>query len=63
MRAIALLCFCAGCGKFPALAVAIMSWPHFLESIIADLALSLFEFKLLACWTCRAERGAYIDMP
>ena len=61
--AIALLCFCAGCGKSPAPAVASMTWPHFPESITPNFALFLVEFKLLACWACRAEKGAYIDMP
>ena len=40
-----------------------MTWPHFLESIIANFAMFLVEYKLVACWAYRAEKDSYIDMP
>ena len=40
-----------------------MSWPNFPESIIANIAIFLVEYKLVACWAYRTERRSYIDMP
>ena len=40
-----------------------MTLPNFPESIIANIATFLVEYKLVACWAYRAEKDSYIDMP
>ena len=40
-----------------------MTLPNFPESIIANIATFLVEYKLVACWAYRTEKDSYIDMP
>ena len=40
-----------------------MTWPNSPESISANIAIFLLEYKLVACWAYRAEKDTYIDMP
>ena len=40
-----------------------MTWTNLPESIIANIAIFLVEYKLVACWAYRAEKDSYIEMP
>ena len=40
-----------------------MPCQYFPDSIIANIAIFLLEYKLVACWAYRAEKDSYIDMP
>ena len=40
-----------------------MTWTDLPESIIANIAIFLVEYRLVACWTYRAEKDSYIEMP
>ena len=40
-----------------------MTWTNLPESIIANIAIFLVEYRLVACWAYRAEKDSYIEMP
>ena len=40
-----------------------MTWTNLPESIIANIAIFLVDYRLVACWTYRAEKDSYIEMP
>ena len=40
-----------------------MTWTNLPESIIANIAIFLVDYRLVACWAYRAEKDSYIEMP